>query len=177
LSNALFELESINKLPLWAQVLIASRMARRAVLAVPSAATPTRKVLLHACDAMDRCAAAGEWLSAERPAIRKGSSHQPAADAHGAKTAVYYAADATHAAHDSLDFSAAENACEGSVWKAIDAAATAKGVQRVQAMIFLAADLDTVRFACKEARVGRYDRLGSGVMGRMVPVASVNDGC
>jgi hypothetical protein len=171
MGSAMFELDTVRELPLWAQVLMASRMARRAVLAMPATVSEsTRTVLLAGCDAMDRCAAAGEWSKGERAAVKKAMDHQPAGDAQGAKEAVYYAADATHAAHDSLDFSAAESACVGSVQRAMSAAAGAKGLQKLQVLVFMASDLDSVRFACKECGVGRYDGVGAGVMGRLAPV-------
>lgn len=169
MGHAIFELDSIGKLPLWAQVLMASRMARRAVLALPKAApAKTRTALLEGCDAIERCAVAGSWSSEEK-VVRKAMELRPSGVAHWAGEAVYLAGDAAHAANDSLDFSAAESACEGSVWRAIQAAAHS-GMNPLQAATLMAADLNVLRFACEESRVGRYDGLGKGVMGRMFPV-------
>lgn len=171
MAGAIFELDAIKDLPLWAQVLIASRMARRAALWLPPDAKPAaRNVILAGCDAIDRCAQAGQWLAAEKPAIKEAGDQSLSGRAYQAGQAFYFAADATHAAHDSLDFSAAESACVGSAFKAVACAAESPGLTPLQARIFAAADLDQLRFACKEAGVGRYDGLGTQVMSRLAPV-------
>ena len=171
MEGRIFEVDTYGELPLWAQVLLASRLVRRAALWLPDdLPAETRQTLLAACDAMDRCAIAGECLKAERAVIEKAANMQPVADACGAVNAVYYAADAAHAAHDSLDFSAAESACTSSAGKAMAEAGKSTGLNPLQVRIFAAADVDLLRFACKEAGVGRYGGLGTAVMERLCPV-------
>lgn len=171
MEGRIFEVDTYGELPLWAQVLLASRLTRRAALWMPEdVPDETRQTLLKACDAIDRCAIAGDWLKAERAVIEKAANMQPVADACGAVNAVYYTADAAHAAHDSLDFSAAESACTSSAGKAMAEAGKSTGLNPLQVRIFAAADVDLLRFACKEAGVGRYDGLGTAVMGRLCPV-------
>lgn len=171
MEGRIFEVDTYGDLPLWAQVLMASRLVRRAALWLPDdVPEETRQTLLAACDAMDRCAIAGEWLKAERAVVEQAANMDPVADACGAVSAMYYAADATHAAHDSLDFSAAESACTSSAGKAMAEAGKSTGLNPLQVRIFAAADVDLLRFACKEAGVGRYDGLGNGVMERLCPV-------
>lgn len=171
MSARIFETDLYRELPLWAQVLMASRLVRRAALWLPDdVPEQTRRLLLEGCDAMDRCAIAGERLKAEQAVIEKAAGIQPVADACAAVNAMYYAADATHAAHDSLDFSAAESACTSSVGKAMAEVEKSRGLNPLQVRIFAASEVDQLRFACKEAGVGKYDRLGTEVMQRLCPV-------
>ena len=174
--HSILQLDSIAKLPLWAQVLLASRTARRAALAMPDTVNPTtRSAILAGCEAVERCAVAGNW-SGEEAVIRRAMDLCPSGDASGAGEAVYFAGDAAHAANDATDFSAAESACEGSVRRSLQAAAGAKGLNALQVMMLIAADLSVVSFACGESRIGRYDRLGQGVMGRLFPVHAPENG-
>jgi hypothetical protein len=169
--NAIFELDTIKDLPLWAQVLMASRMVRRAVLALPPGVPESGpRILLAGCDAMDQCAKAGQNLRSEKAAIGRAERFQPSTITHAAALAMECAADATLAAEASLDFGAAEVACVNSAQRAMTHASESPGLAPLQAQIFMAADLDLLRFACKEARVGRYDGLGEAVFGRMTPV-------
>lgn len=177
MASAIFELEKIGELPLWAQVLIASRVAKRAVLALPkNVEAATRATLLEGCDAIERCAVAGEWIKEERPAIQRAMDLQPSGAASAVGMALYYAADAAHAAHDSLDFSAAQSACVSSAWKSMQAAMGGAGLNPLQVMTYMAADLETVRFACKEGNVRTYDGVGKYVMERICPVYAPENG-
>lgn len=169
--NPLSSLEHAKDLPLWAQVLLAARMAHRAALAAPpTVPAAQRAALVAGCEAIVRCARAGERLKAELNTIRLAVDVQPVADLHGATLSLQAAADAAHAAHDSTDFSAAETACVNSAGNAVRHASLAKGLNPLQASIFAAGDLDLLRFACEESRIGRYDALGDAVLGRLPPV-------
>lgn len=171
MGSALFEIDAIKDLPLWGQVYIASRMIRRALYVLPASAPETlRKTYEAGCDAIDRCAEAGEWLKSEKPAIKRAGDCKPIRATSQIASAFHYVADATHAAHDSLDFSAAETSSVRSSYTAIGLAACSPGLNALQATIFAASDLDQLRFACKEGNVGRYDGLGSHVIGRMAPI-------
>lgn len=175
-TGAILQLDTIDKLPLWAQVLIASRLARRAILALPlDVPASVSEVLIPACDAMDRCAERGEYLADQRPIIAHAANYQPTSATHAVSTALYYAADAAHAAHDSLDFSAAESACESSVAKALAAAAQSPGMSALQAATYVAADLDLLRFNCETFAIRRYHGVGAEVMQRLHPVHPLRD--
>jgi hypothetical protein len=167
----LFDLNSHASLPLWAQVLLASRITRRATLWMPrSVSSRAREALIAGCDAIDRCAVAGVVLKAEAPALRKATSFQPDGGSYGAATSMYYAVDAAHAAEGALDFSAAEGSCTASVGKAIAGAAEGPGLNPLQVRILVTSDVDLLAFACKEAGVGRYDGVGKDVPLRLTPV-------
>ncbi|MFT3684551.1 MAG: hypothetical protein QM783_06410 [Phycisphaerales bacterium] len=167
----LFDFNSHETLPLWAQVLLASRMTRRAALWMPrSVSTRAREALVAGCDALDRCTVAGSVLADAKEALRKATSFDPDGGSYGAATAMYYALDAAHAAESSLDFSAAETACTASVGRAIAAAADGPGLNPLQARIFITSDVDLLAFGCKEAGIGRYDGVGPHVPQRLTPV-------
>jgi hypothetical protein len=169
--HPLLDQDGYKALPLWAQVLLAARATRRAVLWMPaSVSASVREKLIAGCDALDRSAEAGSRSREDKRVLDRAAAVQPCIYSHGAATAMYYAVDSAHAAEDSLDFSAAESACTGSAGRAIAAASESRGLNPLQVQIFVSADLDLLTFTCKEARVGRYDGLGQQVMGRLVPV-------
>jgi len=171
MSHAIFELETIRDLPMWAQVLLASRLTRRAALWLNPDTPPTaRELLLAGCDAVDRCVQAGERSAAELVVIERAVRHSPVRCARPVFDAMYFLADAAYAAESSLDFEAAEPACSGSVQKSMAALCELDTLNPIQVRIFAAADLDSLRFACHEARVGRYDALGADVFARLAPV-------
>jgi hypothetical protein len=165
------ELPVLDALPLWAKVLAASRIARRAALWMPNSASENaRTLLVQACDAIDRWALAGERLKPDLAIVERAKALRPRAAEQGAVMALFFAADAAHAAESALDFSAAESACHSSMLKAFDAAKGAAGLNPIQVQIFIAADVDLLGFACKEANIDRYQGLGRGVAERLFPV-------
>lgn len=171
MGSALFELDTIKTLPLWAQVLMASRMVRRAVLWLPMDVPESGpRILLAGCDGMDRCAKAGQNLGSEKEAIARAKRFQPSTVTHAAAVAMGWAADAVLAAEASLDFGAAETACVNSAHQAMAHSMESPGLTPLQARTYMAGDLDLLRFACEEARVGRYDGLGDAVFGRLLPI-------
>ena len=60
--------EKLGELPLWAQVSIASRSVRRAVLA--AAPDNEKRLLVRALDAMDCCVEYGSWEPREERALQ-----------------------------------------------------------------------------------------------------------
>jgi hypothetical protein len=168
--SALFELDAILKLPLWAQVLIAARMARRAVLHLPKEFDrKERQSLLALCDALDEATATGEYwkdridpLAARMKALRGGAGGE-------AVEALYWAWDAAGAAHGAVGFPV-DATCIRDVENALAAASRSEGLSPLRVRLFAAADLDQIRFACGEGAVGFYDALGPQVMGRLAPV-------
>lgn len=152
---AIFELDQIKDLPFWAQVLIASRMARRAALWLPAnVPQTTRDTLVAACDALDRCAQTGTHASEDTAAIKRADDLPDNAIIHAAAETLRWAADAALAAHDTQDFGAADAACINSSKQAMNWAMQSPGLNPLQVRVFAAADLDTLRFTCKESGVG-----------------------
>lgn len=168
--HAIFELDQMDKLPLWALVLMASRAARRAVLSLRGRiAEAEQRARLAGCDALDAAAEAGSCAKVKE-ALRRAASAQPTASGREVASSLYFAADAAQAAEASLDFSAAETACVNSVMKSIGEARSVKTMTALQSTILLSSDFDQLRFTCGEARIGRYDGLGRDVMLRLTPV-------
>ncbi len=167
---ALFELDEISKLPLFAQAFIASRMARRAALHLPGDfPAADRKTMLDICDVLDRAVASGaSSLDKLRPHFDKIYELRggPAGEA---AEAVYWALDAASAADAANDFPV-DTTCIRDTQNALAAASRSHGLSPLQVRVFAAADLDTLRFVCAETKIGFYDPLGSYVMERVAPV-------
>lgn len=171
MTAAIFELDTIKTLPLWAQVLIASRLCRRGAMWLALDASPdTRAILLAGCDAVDRCALLGQRPQAEIVTIEHAVRLVPTRETQPALGAMYFTADAATAAESALDFAAAESACTQSVLKAMNSIALQPPFSPIQLRIFAAADLSQLRFACKENKIGRYDALGAAVFARLVHI-------
>lgn len=150
---------------------MASRMVRRAVLWLPMDVPESgTRILLAGCDGIDRCAKAGQNLASEKEAVSRAKRFQPSTVTHAAAIAMGWAADAALAAEASLDFGAAETACVNSAHQAMAHAMESPGLAPLQARTYMAADLDLLRFACEESKVGRYEGLGGAVFGRLLPI-------
>lgn len=167
---AILELDQIGKLPLYAQALMASRIARRAVFQLPDSYPVTAKGgMLSVCDQLDAfCRDGGAAMSVMRPLYEQAKSWRGPAAGEAAE-ALYWAVDATASAEAANDFPADET-CTRDARQAFAAAGRAERLSPLQVMTYLAADLDQIRFACEESRIGFYDALGPAVMSRLAPV-------
>jgi hypothetical protein len=161
----------IERLPLRAQVLLACRLARRAVAALPAdMSREEREALVATCDALQEgCFGGGErnWHRTLLAGLRARSFSAPAEPV---RAALESALDAAFAAESSLDFSAAESACTGSTLRAVDSCARSSGLTPLQARILVASDVDLLTFATNDLGVGRYDVLPRELLGRLTPV-------
>lgn len=163
-------------LPLRAQVLAASRMVRRAALAMlEEAPAASREAVVAACDALaastrregatremeERLERAVAVLDAER-SLRTSALRQ----------AIRLAGDAARAA----SAAPADGADAGVTDAALDAVRALEEDGRVtplQLRILLAADVDQLLFACAGAGVGRPDALPDDVLLRLAPVHAI----
>jgi hypothetical protein len=152
-------------------VLLACRLARRAVAALPAdVPEDERRALAETCDALQEgCLGGGEgdWHRALLAGLRSRSFSAPAEPVRAALEA---ALDAAFAAESSLDFSAAESACADSTLRAVDSCSRSPGLTPLQARILVASDVDLLTFATNELGVGRYDPLPHDLLGRLTPV-------
>jgi hypothetical protein len=173
-SAAIFRLDDVEKLPLWAQVWMAARVARRAVLHLPvGTEASVMAALLETCDAIERCCFSGTRRrapEADQKRMEGVKALKVGRDGRAVVEALYLAADAALAAEDSDSFGAADAACMGSSRRAMAWCAESPGMTPLGVGIFVAADLDQLEFACKEGGVGKYDVLNDLVRGRMAPV-------
>jgi len=172
---AIFELGEIPKLPLYAQALMASRMARRAIFNLPKDFPgKDRASMLAVCDALDDlCRDGGASMNRMKPLYDRVSSLRGGAAGEAAE-ALYWAVDATASAEAANDFPV-DQTCIRDVENAFASASRAKGLSALQVRTYAAADLDQLRFACGEASVNFYDALGGAVFGRLAPVYPPDD--
>lgn len=167
---AILELDQFGKLPLYAQALMASRIARRAVLCLPDSFPETAKAaMITVFDELDAlCRDGGAAVNVMRPLYEQANAWRGSTAGEAAE-ALYWAVDATASAEAANDFPVDET-CTRDARQAFAAAGRAEGLSPLQVMTYLAADLDQLRFACAEAHIGMYDPLGPAVMGRLAPV-------
>lgn len=168
--SAIFELDEISKLPLYAQAFIAARMARRATLFLPKTfAAAERAAMLEICDKLDAlCRDGGASMKKMQPLYDRANGFRSAAAGEAAE-ALYWAVDATASAEAANDFPV-DATCVRDAQNAMAAASRSNGLSPLQVRVYAAADLDALRFACGEAGIRFYDALGSYVMERIAPV-------
>jgi hypothetical protein len=168
--SAIFELDQISKLPLYAQAFIASRIARRAVLFLPTDFPgDERAAMIRICDKLDGlCRDGGASMQNVSPLYDLAGKFRGGAAGEAAE-AVYWALDATASAEAANDFPV-DATCISDTENAMAAASRSHGLSPLQVRLYAAADLDSLRFSCGEAHVGFYDALGSYVMERIAPV-------
>ena len=185
MAHPLFELDAYRELPLWAQVLLAARLLRRAVAELLSSSPPPTddgddshadiaSTLRSACDAAEQCASRGEMSRDLEKPLRAGIDFSPTAATPAATAtlwnAMYFLIDATAAANASESFSAADAACSSSVGHCLaHIAELPPPMSALRVRILLAADVDLLRFACKESHVGTYDPIPKDVLLRLTP--------
>ncbi len=158
--------ESLQALPLFARALVASRVARRAVLAMLDG--EMRELGLSACDEIDGILLSGEGWRDHLPGVRASGRAPRTRGSAAALEAVRWAFDSTGAAQGANDFPV-DAMVTGSAVRCIEAVRADPRVSGVQLDIVLGSDVDLLTFACREAGVGTYDALGGGVLGRLPP--------
>ena len=123
MAHAIFELDQCAELPLWARVLMAARLVRRALRELPAAGADGEaeaeagivRKLEAACEAAAGCASHGSMPRSLERALRDGINFTPTARTAPLWSAMYFLIDATAAAQASESFSAADAACSSSV--------------------------------------------------------------
>lgn len=159
----------LASLPLFAQALVASRIARRAVLAMLT--DPEQSLALAACDRVDAIAReGGGWRKAKEPAAVRTLPRSRATEA--ALEAVRWAFDSVGAAEGALDFPV-DATVTASATRAVDAVRCDLRVSPLQLAIVFMADVDQIAFACSEIRLGKYDALTPHVFGRLAPCHAI----
>lgn len=155
----------LASLPLFAQALVASRIARRAVLAMLTATE--QSLALAACDRIDAIAReGGGWRSAKEPGAVRALPRARATEA--ALEAVRWAFDSVGAAEGALDFPV-DATVTASAARSVDAVRGDRRVSPLQLAIVFMADVDQIAFAAREIRLGKYDALTAHVLGRLAP--------
>jgi hypothetical protein len=158
----------VERLPLWAQVLLACRTVWRAVGALPAGSE--RDALDRTCrELQEGCFGGGErdWHRMLLAGVRVIPAQPETA---AVRASLEAALDAAFAAESALDFSAAQTACTTSTLRAIDEAGRSPGLTPLQVRILVASDVDLLEFACGEADADEYEPLPRAVLGRLTPV-------
>src|SRR4051794_3358179 len=103
-------LDQFDKLPLWGQVLVASRLVRRRALTLPTeikgGRIAVREVVLAACDAIEQCCVDGGGTTHVAKALQQGMDLRGHRidEAESLGEAIWYAIDACRAAEAAYDF-------------------------------------------------------------------------
>ena len=172
--SPLFDHDQFDNLPLFAQVLVAARMVRRGALALSGTSDPLQSTILDTCDVIEQCAFAGDGLDRAAALLdRAGRLRDGApATARSVCESLWWTIDAARAAQAAIDFPV-DSTVTRSARNALGSLAADPRVSRLQLNILAAADIDQVRFACGEARIGRYDGLSAYVRERLAPVSAL----
>jgi hypothetical protein len=170
---AIFELDQFSQLPLWGQVVVASRVVRRGMLAMlPDETDRARRVVEDACVALEWCAEHGGHIHQVKKQLDSASKLREKRLPVGQDTiahAIHCAVDACRAADAAQDFPV-DTTVTASSKRAFAALAADPRVNSLQLTILIAADFDLVRFACSEISVQRYNGVTQHVLGRLGPV-------
>ncbi|MBL9148364.1 MAG: hypothetical protein JNM94_06690 [Phycisphaerae bacterium] len=172
--SSYLDFSRIHELPLWAQVAVAARLARRMALGWPKLTDAQRQPMLEACDRMV-AATRSRFSSDEDHAIfTKAFDHATALGADSLAVTLYYAGDATLAAMRADETSWGDSTAVQSVRKALAAACADAPFGPLQVRASVAADADLLAFACGEDRIERLGALTPHVFGRLLPTNPLN---
>lgn len=190
----------LRLLPLWAQVFVAVRMARRALLALPAAqpvvlpaalpaalpAMPRKpansmaeqrlaKGLSAALDAAERCVFNHYTTAADLLALHEGAElrGRGRGDMPQASEAVFWCVDACRAAIAANDFPV-DDAVTHAAMNVLRVLGRANFSAAVQVWAVARAEIDTLDFACREAQQGTYFALPETVRGRLIALQPLN---
>jgi hypothetical protein len=163
------DLSGIDQLPVWAQVTLAARLARRMTLGWRNLTEPQRQPMLHACDRMLAAATTGQCKAEDRAAFTSACDHATALKADALALTLFYAGDAAFAAMRADETSWGDATVVASTRKALQAACSAAQFGHWQVRIAIAADADQLAFACSEQSLGRLDVMTPHVFGRLMP--------
>lgn len=155
-------------LPLWAQVLVASRMVRRAWLALPEPYPKERDGVGEALDAIDSCVERGSIGVVEHRAMLAASDMRdwPSRDFFSLREAVFWAVDGCRAARDAESFPSDAAVTRAAV-QAIATLQDNRVYVSVQIHALASVDLDSLAFSVKEARLMAYSPLTEEVLCRL----------
>lgn len=162
--------EQLASLPLWAQVLAASRIVRRAAMAVLPHG-PESDIIYRGLDALDSCTECGWSDSGDKSALDAAANLRDRGRRETAtiREAMFWAVDACRAAIDAESFPS-DAAVTNSAANAILSLSEGRQFSSTQVQAVAAADLDLLRFACREVPMMKYAPVSSHVLSRLTPV-------
>ncbi len=156
----------LESLPLFAQALVACRMARRAVQAMLNGAD--EKCALLGCDAIESVIELGVGWCDDNPVLSSLARISSTRDNEAALVALNCAIGSVGAAQSAIDFPVSTNVSPF-VQRCIEAVVTDPRISKVQVVIILKSDIDQITFACKEAKIDTCDGVSDYVLGRLTP--------
>lgn len=159
----------IDALPLWAQVTLAARVARRMSLGWRNLTDVQREPLLRACDCMLAAARTALWQPSDRAVVSLAVEHATSLRADALARTMRHAGDAALAAASAVVPTQSETTTAASVYRALRAACSAHIFGELQVRIVIAADADLLAFACSEAQLNRVAPLTPAIVTRLVP--------
>ena len=159
-------MSDIVRLPLFAQSLVACRLARRAAQAMLTG--EDQKIALDSCDTIEFVAKHGDGWSTDHPAVMATTMIRRTRGSEATLDALRWAFDSVAAAQAALDFPV-DRTVTASANRAIQAVCSDSRVSQLQVSILVAADIDQIAFACKEANISTYDGVSGHVLERLAP--------
>lgn len=158
--------EKLGELPLWAQVSIASRSVRRAVLA--AAPDNEKRLLVRALDAMDCCVEYGSWEPREERALQAVSSRRERGEpgTRALRDAAFWAVDACLAAESAHDFPA-DGAVTRSAGNAIETLVMEPRFSSPQVIALAFEDVELLWRSVREIRLMIYAPVPGRILARL----------
>lgn len=153
-------------LPVFAQSLVACRVARRAVQAMLT--DLERNVALSACDALEDFTKQGGASCAGQPNLGALASISAGREQRAAFEALHFACCAVTAAQRRIAAPVDSNAIYF-VGRCIAAVNSDPRISKMQVAIILKGDIDQLSFICHEAKIGTFDGVSDYVLARITP--------
>lgn len=161
--------KGIDALPLWAQVTLAARIARRMTLGWRDWTDAQREPLLRACDCLLAGARTANWEPSDRAAVSLAVAHATSLRADALAHTMLHAGHAAVAAASAAATMQSDATAAASVHRALRSACSAHMFGELQVRVAVAADADLLAFACSEAQLTRLAPLTPAIFSRLMP--------
>jgi hypothetical protein len=158
--------DPLAALPLFAQALLATRLARRASLAM--LLNRDHELAIALCDQLELIARDGDGWRADLPAFKAVERLKRTPQTSAALDATRWAFDATGAAQAASDVPV-DDTVTFSLRKCEWVIKQDPRISALQLDILIASDADQLAFACSEIKLDRYAGLTHHVLSRLAP--------
>ncbi len=158
--------KDIARLPLFAQPIVASRLARRAALTL--LANDEQRYAIGACETIELICELGDGWGSDHLALSSLAKISPSRDSETVVEAIRLAFDSAGAAQGALDFPV-DSTVTASALRGVQTVIAYPRFSPLQIMILVESDIDLLTFTCQEMKVSTYDAVGRHVLGRLTP--------